>query len=154
MIKSRVNSLCLLFKKKMIFLNWKAIEFFEYLIVNIFLLFNFNSYVLAQSCCTLEYIRIVKQFVSAFPIQCPLVSSTNQINVTPDQIYWVNEDLTYTIPSTQIAIATNNIIDRSKLQILANQNMNFVSCGYLNNGLYIRLKLWRLLFIGKFAHIK
>ena len=49
-------------------------------------------------------------------------------------------------------ISSANLIDKQQLTIRINRNINFISCGYLYQNKYVRIKLWTLRFVGEFVY--
>ena len=98
---------------------------------------------------TNEKLRVLNEYIDTFAIQCPLTSKPNNQLVTIEDIYWINENLSFNKPDQEVNIP-NNIIDKSKLNIKIKPGFNYVSCGYLFNNVFVRIKMWNFVYTGKF----
>ena len=103
----------------------------------------------AHAAYVTERQRVVNEYVDTYSVQCPLSTKPNNEPVLVDSIYWVNENLSYNKIDQDVNIP-DNLIDKAKLNIKISPGLNYVSCGYLFNNLYIRIKMWNIVFVGKF----
>jgi hypothetical protein len=69
--------------------------------------------------------------------------------VQSHQIYWLNEKDTCTSNDNDLVVSPENIISVGQGKVPLNTEYTYLSCGYLINGVYCRIKLWHLLFVGK-----
>lgn len=93
-----------------------------------------------------ENIRILTNYVAGFSVQCPLVSKINGQQVSFEELFWINENLHHT--ENDVFISSSNLLEKAQLTFRINQNFNHVSCGYLYQNQYIRIKLWDFVYIG------
>jgi len=107
----------------------------------------------AHAAYVTERQRVINEYVDTFSIQCPLSIKPNNEPVLVDSIYWVNENLSYNKIDQDVNIP-DNLIDKAKLNIKVSPGLNYVSCGYLFNNLYIRIKMWNIAFVGEFFLVK
>jgi hypothetical protein len=105
---------------------------------------------LYTSTLNIENLRIVRKYASTVVIQCPLTTVRNEI-IRPDQIRWINENNDYNKPDHAVVLSQYNVIDQGKVNILANERYYYISCGYCINNMYIRLKMWRFIYVGNYS---
>jgi hypothetical protein len=91
--------------------------------------------------------RVLNEYIDTFEIQCPLVSKPNNEKVQTDSIYWINENLSFNKIDQDVNIP-DNLIDKGKANIKVSPGLNYVSCGYLFNNVFVRIKLWNIVFVG------
>jgi hypothetical protein len=91
--------------------------------------------------------RVLNEYIDTFEIQCPLVSKPNNEKVQTDSIYWINENLSFNKVDQDVNIP-DNLIDKGKANIKVSPGLNYVSCGYLFNNVFVRIKLWNIVFVG------
>lgn len=95
-----------------------------------------------------EKLRILNEYIDTYAIQCPITSKPNNELVSADSIYWINENLSYNKNDQDVNIP-NNLIDKGKLNIKISPGLFYVSCGYLFNNMFYRVKMWNFAFVGK-----
>ncbi len=97
-----------------------------------------------------ENVRILINYVNGYSVQCPLVLKVNGIQVSFEEIFWINENQHHA--DNDVFISSLNLIDKAQLTVRINQNYNHISCGYLYQSQYIRIKLWSFTYIGNSLH--
>ncbi len=95
-----------------------------------------------------ETIRILTLYIDTVVIQCPSVSKVNGQPVKFEELFWINENNDRLNPDSNVLISSANLIDKSQLTVRINQQINFLSCGYLFDNKYVRIKLWTFNYIG------
>ena len=96
---------------------------------------------------TIDTIRIARKYANYIHLQCPLTSvNSNLINI--HQIKWVNEVDFWDKPDSSVLLTHMNVIGFSKLSYQLNENVCYLSCGYVYNNCYRRIKLWKLIYVG------
>jgi hypothetical protein len=99
---------------------------------------------------SIKNIRVLKEYSSSISIDCPLTTNSNE-HIDLNRVRWLNENNDYFKPDQNVVVGLNNLIDKSKLNILLKPFYEYISCGYLlNNDQYVRLGFWKINFIGKF----
>lgn len=101
-----------------------------------------------EAAYTTEKLRVLNDYIDTFVVQCPLTSKPNNQLVTIEDLYWINENLSFNKVDQDVNIP-NNLVDKAKLNIKINPSLNYVSCGYLYNNVYIRIKMWNFIYTGK-----
>lgn len=111
--------------------------------------FFFFTNIPVQSLFNPENIRIIKSYINTVSIQCPLTAQTNNELLGFDQIKWLNEKDDFGKLDENVQITAVNLIASSRVNIQLSDALTYVSCGYLSNNKYVRLKSWKLNYIGK-----
>lgn len=64
------------------------------------------------------------------------------------QLKWLNEKDDYSKPDDQVQVSDYNLMLVADANMQIGQSLTYVSCGYINNYRYVRIKMWQLVFIG------
>lgn len=96
-----------------------------------------------------ETIRVLSSYIESYSIQCPAATNPNGAPVKFEELYWLNENNDYTKPDGNVFVSSANLIDKAQLTIRINQQINHVSCGYLYNNVYKRIKQWSFIYVGE-----
>ena len=107
----------------------------------------FCLYLNSVSSYLTEKQRVLNEYIDTFEIQCPLVPKPNNEQIQADSIYWINENLSFNKVDQDVNIP-DNLIDKGKATIKVSPGLNYVSCGYLFNNDFIRIKLCNIVFVG------
>lgn len=94
-----------------------------------------------------ETVRILTHYIDTYSVQCPSVIKQNGQPVRFEELFWLNEQDDHIKPDSSVLISSANLIDKQQLTIRINRNINFISCGYLYQNKYVRIKLWTLRFV-------
>jgi hypothetical protein len=92
--------------------------------------------------------RVLKQHIINHSIQCPSATKPNNAVVKFEELFWINENNDNVKPDSNVLISSANLIDKAQLTIRVNNELNFVSCGYLFNSNYVRIKMWNFVYVG------
>ncbi len=111
------------------------------------LLFLFLDVKLAHSdLLQIQKLRVVKGYLSHTTLQCPIPASKS---IPLNQIRWVNEANDYTKPDGSVQLTTSNVLASSQVSFQTFDSLTYLSCGYVSDNCYVRLKLWQLICVGK-----
>ena len=118
-------------------------------ILNIFSLLKSVSLQSTTGTIGTQTITLLRQYADTLFLQCqPAGFDHNEYKPPIDKILWLNEKDTFNIRDKSIIIDLSNVIpsvSQSNLQI--DIRLSQLSCGYLSNGRYQRIRKWQLRFI-------
>lgn len=121
--------------------------------VDIFVLFligvsSYGNLVFANN-SRAENLRVLKSFANSEFVECPLSSSVTDQLVPLNQVLWLNEINDFNKPDAQVMVSASNLLSRSLLQYQLINDITHISCGFIFNNQYVRLKLWQISYVGK-----
>lgn len=94
-----------------------------------------------------ESVRIISNFINSYSVQCPGVTKVNGQKVRFEELYWLNENFDYQKPDASVIISSSNLLEKSQLTVRIDRSINHLSCGYLHNNKYVRIKLWTFNYV-------
>jgi hypothetical protein len=103
----------------------------------------------SSSSSSIQELRVIRHYADHVFLHCPLTSSpyTNQA-ISEHQIKWVNEINDYSKPDQNVIINSFNLLLSSHVQYQLNPHITYLSCGFIMNNCYFRLKMWKINYIG------
>ncbi len=104
----------------------------------------------AQSIIQVQKLRIIKQYINHIVLQCPVNSNL----VRSEHIKWINERYDFTKPDDQVLISSQNLLANGQLNFQLQDGLTYLSCGYILNNCYVRVKLWQIDYVCKFDIFK
>lgn len=96
-----------------------------------------------------ESVRIITNFVGSYSVQCPSITKQNGAKVKFEELYWINENLDFQKPDPSVIISSSNLLEKAQLTVRVDRSLNHLSCGYLYNNHYVRIKMWTFNYIDK-----
>lgn len=91
--------------------------------------------------------RVLRSYIESYSVQCPSATKPNGFPVKFEELYWLNENNDFSKPDGSIFVSSANLIEKAQLTVRINQQINYVSCGYLYNNVYKRIKQWNFIYV-------
>jgi len=102
---------------------------------------------LAGAASEVQVLRIVRSYANGVFLHCPLTSPQAHDLAGVYQLKWLNEKDDYNKADDQVQVSDYNVMLVADANLQINQQLTYVSCGFINNYRYVRIKLWHLVFI-------
>lgn len=97
-----------------------------------------------------QVLRIVRTYANGIFLHCPVTSVQANDLAGVYQLKWINEKETYNKHDEQLQVNEYNLLLTAEVNLQVNPSLSYVSCGYVYNYRYVRIKLWQLVFIGNY----